>query len=439
MITLPCRLLLYFVLLAILIFQPVHSLYSQEIQKPHELYIGKTADVTQLNKNFEVIYSILNQINSDNSLWLGQLVRSHVFADGEAADSVLMNSMFNELFAYANQLLVIFNLSAETIPHIFSSGTIVLPSQINANFDQLYQIANRFDGKSVHFPRLPDSGQTASHTDTFGEDSDYNTNGLLYQDNGDETITDMNTRLVWQKESDDTRRNWETANSYCSNLNLGGHVDWRLPSIKEVTSLVHYGKEYRLIDLNYFPNTADPSMSMPYYWSSSTSANGPEGAWAVDFSNGEVGSYHTQGTGFTKCVRSNGDTDIWSGSFTDNGNGTISHAGTRLMWQKQDDGLKKYGDDALNYCESLSLGGYDDWRIPNIKELQSITDYSIYYPAIDLVVFPETQYFLANSYYWSSTAKQGSDFAVWRTEYKLGKFEPGGNESKYLRCVRSDL
>jgi hypothetical protein len=62
--------------------------------------------------------------------------------------------------------------------------------------------------------------------------------------------------------------------------------------------------------------------------------------------------------------------------FVDNGDGTISDESTGLMWQKNDNNIGLFWEDALSYCENLKLAGYSDWRLPNAKELQSIVDYS---------------------------------------------------------------
>jgi hypothetical protein len=78
--------------------------------------------------------------------------------------------------------------------------------------------------------------------------------------------------------------------------------------------------------------------------------------------------------------------------FIDNSDGTVLDSRTGLMWeQKTDDGGVRDKDntytwkDALAYCENLTLGGHDDWRLPTIKELSSLVDLSRYNPAIDPV------------------------------------------------------
>ncbi|KJR41397.1 protein of unknown function DUF1566 [Candidatus Magnetoovum chiemensis] len=86
----------------------------------------------------------------------------------------------------------------------------------------------------------------------------------------------------------------------------------------------------------------------------------------------------------------------------------VKDLNTGLMWQ-QDNAVQSGADyqftwqEALSYCESLSLAGYSDWRLPNVKELQSIVDYTNSDPAIDTSVFTFNETSGAVSYFWSST------------------------------------
>jgi hypothetical protein len=85
------------------------------------------------------------------------------------------------------------------------------------------------------------------------------------------------------------------------------------------------------------------------------------------------------------------------GRFTDNEDGTVTDHCTGLMWQKDTADVNGDGQtaedgtdalpwcDALAYCENLSFAGHDDWRLPNVRELQSIVDYGRLGPAIDPV------------------------------------------------------
>lgn len=103
--------------------------------------------------------------------------------------------------------------------------------------------------------------------------------------------------------------------------------------------------------------------------------NNDECFFGVNFADGRIKCYPTRpGKGyFTIYVR--GD-PYGENRFSDNGDGTITDEATGLMWTKSDNREGVLWEDALAYCEGLELAGYDDWRLPNAKELQSIVDYS---------------------------------------------------------------
>lgn len=130
------------------------------------------------------------------------------------------------------------------------------------------------------------------------------------------------------------------------------------------------------------------------------------------------------------------------GRFTDNGDGTVTDHCTGLQWQKDTadtngDGQLNGGDfiqwcDALAYCENLSFAGHDDWRLPNVRELQSILDYGRSLPAIDPV-------FRARSdVHSSSTSRVDPADSKWYVIFERGQV---GTECKelpdFVRAVRS--
>ncbi len=86
--------------------------------------------------------------------------------------------------------------------------------------------------------------------------------------NGDGTVTDHATGLMWQQENGG-QYNWEEALAYCENLTQGGLTDWRLPNVKELHSIVDYGQTYPAIDTSVFA-VNEPAGTSSYYWSSTT-------------------------------------------------------------------------------------------------------------------------------------------------------------------------
>ena len=148
-----------------------------------------------------------------------------------------------------------------------------------------------------------------------GQDAQYTGNAPRYQDNGDGTVTDLVTGLMWQGCSRGqtgssctvtaaTTANWSTALSYCDGLTWNSYSDWRLPDEYELQSLVHYGlPSGARIDLAAFPGTVANS-----YWSSSSYAWSASYAWYLDFACATVmcsplASGQKTETAFVRCVR----------------------------------------------------------------------------------------------------------------------------------------
>jgi len=128
-------------------------------------------------------------------------------------------------------------------------------------------------------------------------------NPASYTDNGDGTVTDNVTKLMWQQGVLTTKYSWSAAATYCTGLTIGGHNDWRLPTIIELISILDVGKFNPAINGTYFPSTP-----VDTYWSSTMDVNS-SGAWCVGFDDGSSGLMDTQlvegayNTTPVRCVR----------------------------------------------------------------------------------------------------------------------------------------
>ena len=113
-------------------------------------------------------------------------------------------------------------------------------------------------------------------------------------------------------------------------------------------------------------------------------------------------------------------------------NGAVTDQRTGLVWQQQDDGQGRSWEGAIAYCEGLSLANQNDWRLPNVKELESITDDGRANSAIDPIFIGARA-----SKYWSSTTyADASDFA-WYVNFNDGDVNGYYKSSyMYVRCVR---
>lgn len=138
----------------------------------------------------------------------------------------------------------------------------------------------------------------------------YNAAGARFTDNTDGTITDNATGLEWMQTPTTSpggafasTMTWANAITNCEGLTYptsGGHTDWRLPNVKELQSIVDYGRVSPSITL---PTTLFPNTQSSYYWSSTTYAYVTTDAWSVVFVNGYVGSYGKASSYYVRCVR----------------------------------------------------------------------------------------------------------------------------------------
>ena len=110
---------------------------------------------------------------------------------------------------------------------------------------------------------------------------------------------------------------------------------------------------------------------------------------------------------------------------------------TGLIWQDNSavKEIKMNWQDAVNYCSELNLGGYRDWRLPDIKELQSIVNISKYKPAIK----KGFKYVDPWRAYWSSSVYISDTSKAWRVRFETGETQSSSKKTKYhVRCIRNN-
>lgn len=232
------------------------------------------------------------------------------------------------------------------------------------------------------------------------------TNGTTpaYLDNGDSTITDLVTGLMWQK-NPGAKKSYHDAVVGASACTLGGYSDWRMPTIKELYSLISFKGEdpsgiqngiplselTPFIDTNYFvfnygDTTAGERIIDAQYWTVTeyvtTVMGSDHSIFGVNFADGRIKSYgplmnNTDKTLFTQYVRS--VPGYGRNNFHDNGDSTVTDQATGLIWARYDAGTTMNWEQALAWMQeqnSTHRYGYSNWRLPTVKELESMVDYT---------------------------------------------------------------
>lgn len=244
-----------------------------------------------------------------------------------------------------------------------------------------------------------------------GQDGQHAGNAPSYTLSGDGlTVADNITGLVWVRDPDtdgdgnidaDDKITLSGASAYVAQLNasnFGGYSDWRLPSIKELYSLV----DFRGTDPSGYSGT-DTSAITPYvdttyfdfgfgdtgagerlidaqYLSSteyvSTTMDGNATVFGFNFADGRIKGYPQSMGMYVRCVRGN---ELYGlNNHADNGNGTIRDRATGLMWTAADSGVGMNWEEALAWVVARNAEshlGFSDWRLPDAKELQTIFNY----------------------------------------------------------------
>ena len=262
-------------------------------------------------------------------------------------------------------------------------------------------------GNAIDQPAVGDSlhGQNASHQG----------NTPKYRDNNDGTITDLVTGLIWTKTLD-LNEDGEInsldqmtvgdALSSAKTVNIGGYTDWRIPTLKEAYSLINFegvdvGISSKLptapkpfIDTKFFDfgygDTSVGDRFIDAHIVTTTFYTGKvykflQTMFGVNFADGRIKGYPPaigmNGLSAPKFyiyyVR--GAKNYGVNNFIDNKNGTITDKATSLMWSQADSLKGMDWTAALKWVQKKNKEnylGYSDWKLPDVKELQSIVDYT---------------------------------------------------------------
>jgi hypothetical protein len=308
---------------------------------------------------------------------------------------------------------------------------------------------------------VPDTGQTSCYDDSaeipcpqpgepfYGQDAQYGTNLQSYTKLGHGgvelpdcamdwmMVLDNVTGLMWEVKTDDGSWSdkdriyfWVYVDQHIERLNnenFGGFSDWRFPDVKEFLSIMDNSVSNPIIDTAYFPNT-QPDL----YWTSVFASYYSGHPWHVDFTDGRL---YTQAPlqGARYYVRAVRGEQV-AQNLVNNGDGTVTDTSTGLMWQQATAPGTYTWQQALAYCENLILADYDDWRLPNRNELQSLVDYERYAPAVDRAFFRET----APDDYFTSTTNPDEPNRAREVNFQYGPMSTGLSKSNsyYVRAVR---
>ena len=312
----------------------------------------------------------------------------------------------------------------------------------------------------------------------FGQDACYRGVQPSYRDNKDGTISDLNTGLTWVQARGE-KMTWDEAVAGASACQVGGHRDWRMPTIKQLYSLIDFNGQSLMsaanskpyLDTHYFGfKYGDESKGERAIdcqdWSATqyvaTTMNGDPTVFGVNFADGRIKGYPKSRPGpgglggpggptphrlYVRYVR--GNPVYGKNDFHDHGDGTITDRATGLMWTKADSGRGMNWQAALAWVQTKNAEshlGHNDWRLPNAKELQSLVDYTrapavTQSPAIDSLFRTSRLSDGDYPYFWSGTThldgppdRQGETAVYIAFGRALGwmQFPPGRGDYRLL-------
>lgn len=309
--------------------------------------------------------------------------------------------------------------------------TVILSISIYAAFRVFAQVSGCPNKNTITIKKLPDTGQTRKYSLNMGEDADYTINPPSLTVNPNGTVTDNVTGLMWQQ-ADGGEMTFEQAAPYCSALRLGGFSDWRLPTCLELFSILNHSLVNPALDPAVFTRSA-----AEYWWTCETRIDDATKVWAAN-AGGGIGAHpktETRSAGGTKsfnvrAVRTVTPPQTVQSRFVRTTFGTVSDVATGLMWLGNPLSDSLTWEQALAAARNLTTGGFSDWRLPNVKELQSLNDETALRPSVNTQIFSG----FTTARYWASTTLPNQTSRAWflDTEYGIVSYD---DKTKRLRIV----
>lgn len=266
-------------------------------------------------------------------------------------------------------------------------------------------------------------------------------------------VKDNHTGLVWEVKTiegphsfeQENKVNWASRDVPAAASNdevLCGITSWRVPTVVELITIANNNRHNPAFITTHFPNGKSQS-----YWTSLPVAGNSANAWTINFYSG-IGNSKAKTMNFQVRLVSGDYTanDTSTSRYLVNGDGTATDLVTGLMWKQCPEGLS--GDDcsagtpatlvwggSMKAARDSTFAGHSDWRLPNMKEFQSIVAFDKYNPAINTEVFPNPGAVLN---FWTSTPRTLTSPVnqSWRINFAIGlneqKNRTGSQNSQLL-------
>lgn len=269
-------------------------------------------------------------------------------------------------------------------------------------------------------------------------------NPAKYDTSQSAVVIDDVTGLMWSRTGSpiDEELSFDGAVSYCAESEAGGYCDWRLPTRIELVSLVDFTRAAPAINpevFSDFPEAPQERLGWSFFTSSTTETT----EWWVMFIDGAsvpiARGSAVQGAR-ARCVRLHVQSEPPESRYLIEGEAPddiVTDRGSGLTWQRRPSQQTFPFSEAQAYCSSLALRG-TGWRVPSMKELQTIVDEGRTSPALDPEVFPD--YPAPDAFFRTSSTSAGCSDCAWLMRPDGSSFETGVNTGlnahHYVRCVR---